>query len=646
MKTFKEKKANIIKLFQDSVLYSRHLGYADIADEIAEAGRELAEKELTVVTAGEIKRGKSSLLTALLIEEGIFPTDTEVCTSVVTIVKYGEKELIEIVLEERKGDKVEHKSKTIKREEIASYITEDGNPNNHKRVNCLNITIPNEKLKEGFLFVDTPGLGSLNFEHARQTLAFLPSADVILFVSDTQNPLSNTEMEFIDNAWSLCKNIIFVLTKTDLKTSAETKITLEDNRAKIAQRLGIDNSEVVIVGVSNKEKLKFDKNGKTDHYDSSNFKALEDAVWKMIYDNQGAILFKPYLEKLLGGVNKSRVNVDIVDKALDSDIEAVNELGAELKSMAAEKTKLSSGAAKWKSELQHEQHIAGLEVQMTLQEKGAELNYELSELLLEDEVIYDPKKIANYINLELTKVIYEAKNSLIEKTTVTNAKISEELGLNLELNSDTLDKVRFVKKDEVNYNHLKMNGSDSIINSGRKIAGKSLSGGTIGAVAGGIIGGVVGFFVGGPAGAIMMGKVGAGYGATAGATGGTMKGIWDNVTRPKYEDVPAIRSAYSNYINQSIQSIRSSMAYSNAEITKFLIDDLDKQLKRQISQLNTISDQIEKDKKLSDTQIKDKKNKFQKLKAEIGNWRNKVLEWIKISEETPINNTQEEPQAI
>ena len=62
------------------------------------------------------------------------------------------------------------------------------------------------------MFVDTPGVGSLNISHAEATYGFLPNADLLLFVSDTNAGFTETELNFLKRGYQYCKNVIFPLT--------------------------------------------------------------------------------------------------------------------------------------------------------------------------------------------------------------------------------------------------------------------------------------------------------------------------------------------------------------------------------------------------------------------------------------------------
>ena len=166
MKSFFELKHQAGKLLKQWGELAQKLGYETSAQTLGEIYQEFEKKELMVVAAGEARRGKSTLLNALLGEtQPLFPVDVNVCTNVVTVVRYGKEENIEAWVEDGSGVKKE----SVSRSDIENYVSEKGNPNNYKNVKLLNISIPNELLKEGVVFVDTPGVGSLHISHREAT---------------------------------------------------------------------------------------------------------------------------------------------------------------------------------------------------------------------------------------------------------------------------------------------------------------------------------------------------------------------------------------------------------------------------------------------------------------------------------------------
>lgn len=136
-----------------------------------------------VVVVGEFNAGKSSVLNALfgevLMEEGPVPT-----TDKITILRH--------------GDAAQHHRRT-------DFITERQHP---------------AELLRGLTLVDTPGTNSIIQEHQAITEDFIPRADLVLFITSFDRPLSESErqfLHFIRDAWG--RQLVVVLNKADLARS-------------------------------------------------------------------------------------------------------------------------------------------------------------------------------------------------------------------------------------------------------------------------------------------------------------------------------------------------------------------------------------------------------------------------------------------
>lgn len=622
MKTFSEYKTTVLGLFDNVSKFAVQAGYESIAKNAIKIQKDLLNKELIIVTCGEMRRGKSSLLTAILEEEQIFPIDINTCTNVVTIVRYGELERIEVILES-------NESILIKRSEIEQYVTEYGNENNHRKVNYLNVTIPNEKLKEGFVFVDTPGVGSLNFEHAQITYGFLPNTDVMLFVSDVLNPLTDSELKFLEKGYGYCKNIIFPLTKSDKKTKDEIEATIANNKDKICTITDLTPDAVHIIPVSNKMKLRYLEKKQENDLINSNFPKLEELIWKTIYDNRIRIVILPFLVQLLDEIKKIKSNLNIQIESLNQDIETNNKLTAELKEKSEQRSKLLEGTAKWKSDLQYDLSNLSLELDKTIQQSNIELNEKLNDLLSQTGAQDRVYNIASQINELLTDLVFQTRDMISSKVICINNEISDELGLNLDINESAMDRVGFTRQDNVEYKKIERKFIDKAIDNGRKVAFKSMGLATATGIAGGIIGGFFGFLTGGPVGAVVGAKVGASVGGGLGAAGGTIKGAYDAVVESSTHDIPAIRLSLSNYITKSISSIRSGVNLCTRELTKGLTDDLSQQIRDQITQIDTIMLQIKENQALNSQEIPKRKNKLQMHQSIAEGFDNKAIELSK-----------------
>ena len=82
-------------------------------------------------------------------------------------------------------------------------------------VDLVDVRVPSPILAKGLTLVDTP-VGGLNAGHAVATLAFLPSADALVFVTDASAELSAAELEFRGSARAAGPPVLVALSKIDM----------------------------------------------------------------------------------------------------------------------------------------------------------------------------------------------------------------------------------------------------------------------------------------------------------------------------------------------------------------------------------------------------------------------------------------------
>src|SRR5262245_49224339 len=184
----------------------------DLVQRATAAAARLKRPSTVVCVVGEFKQGKSSLVNGLL-GQSICPVDDDLATSAITLVRFGEQAGASV---RRRGDDGSTSSEAVAISDLSEWVSEVGNPRNAKQVERVEISVPSPLLKQGLVIVDTPGMGGLGAGHAAATLAFLPFADGLIFVSDASAELSAPEVDFLRRASELCPTVMFALTKIDL----------------------------------------------------------------------------------------------------------------------------------------------------------------------------------------------------------------------------------------------------------------------------------------------------------------------------------------------------------------------------------------------------------------------------------------------
>lgn len=272
---------------------AKQLGQTDL-DRLNEGAEILQNGKLYVVVCGEFKRGKSSLINALLEVPDLCPVDIDIATSVVIFIEWQAKEEIIVIT----GDLGREQQTRIKREQIKEYVTEQHNKNNQKRVRQLIIRGPFQQLKDGLVIIDTPGLGGLNSEHGAMTYDVLPKAQVALFVMHVSQPLTQRELSFVKD-WlnRYCKRTLYVVTGID--QLCDYKNYVNDARIKLAATLETKEEELTVLPVSNLLKLDYLKTKDPDDLTESRYQDLEDAIWMRLNAEAAFILIASAIESII-----------------------------------------------------------------------------------------------------------------------------------------------------------------------------------------------------------------------------------------------------------------------------------------------------------------------------------------------------------
>ena len=214
-----------------------------------------------LVVMGEIKKGKSSFINALLGEPDLLPTASDVATSTVFKVMYGPEKRFKVFFLPDVDTDRRREPKEIEVSDLSDYGTEGGNKGNKRCVDFIGVELPHPLLRQGLVIVDTPGVGGLFKAHRDITWRYAPNADAICFVLDSvEAVISNDEMTFLKElTQKVTKKIFFVQTKTDATDIEQSRGWEKRNREHLSKHLCITQEQLLYFPVSSKRKALADK---------------------------------------------------------------------------------------------------------------------------------------------------------------------------------------------------------------------------------------------------------------------------------------------------------------------------------------------------------------------------------------------------
>lgn len=273
-----ENQISVIKTSIDSI--SAYMTQANKGKKIAELSKQLNDlraSATTILVCGEFKRGKSTFINAL-IGRNVCPTDVDICTSVVSIIKYGAKEKATRVY----GDFSNLKSEVVPFDSIEEYTV--GTAEEIGNTICMELELPLDELKKGLIIIDTPGVGGLDPRHAMLTNYFLPQADITLFMTDVNEPLTTTELKFYkDKVLQYAKRSAIIVNKADLKDNDSVEEIRKDTINKVSTYTQVSADSLNVISASAADCIREEEG-------LGNFDKVRNLIGKLVCDYKAGLL--------------------------------------------------------------------------------------------------------------------------------------------------------------------------------------------------------------------------------------------------------------------------------------------------------------------------------------------------------------------
>lgn len=607
---YQEQKQQTLKLLQSAISFAKTYKYRDIERRLGEAQKRLLEGKLLVVVCGEFKEGKSSLINALLKEanDDLFPVDADIATGIVSTIAYGEREQITVIL----GKPGKEKKEKIQRQEIGNYANEKFNKGNKRQARMLVIESPNQKLKDGLVLVDTPGVGGLNTQHTGITYSFIPEADAILFVSDVKNPLSEDELKFlkfiVDRCPNVISNVIFVVTKIDSKADYQTIVA--NNREKLAQALQRPGNEIPIVPVSSHNYLDYLKHEDEEDLEDSNFIALESELGKLLTQEKGYILLIRALGELGPALRDMKMPIQAeLSTCQQQSKEEIDKLESQFQNEKQRFQDLQNDNTNWQKQLSRGIEDISMELSAQLRSGFTKVQGWANDYMKDSKLLEKPAEIAKLVERDIDTLMSDIGKQVSSKAASLHYQIETSSGLELGIsNLDSLD----WEKTELSTDSIEIKKSgwwEKTLSVTRSGMFNATAGGTLASAVGGAVGAGIGFLFGGVGagpGAVIGSSIGAAIGGIAGLTSGVVQGV----SQVKKQDTAAAQREINPHIQQFIREsqelCQQSLNKTVIQLKRAMTDDLSEKIRQLKQNCDRTLRSIQETRKLTEREKQEK----------------------------------------
>lgn len=384
------------------------------------------KKEMVLMVCGEFKRGKSSFVNALLGQD-LCPVADGITTSTVSIIHYGEKaKAVRHYSTLGVNDSNEEKL-VLKEEEIPVGNIEKfakGTTDEIGNTMYIDIEVSNLLLKNGLVIIDTPGVGSLDPRHLFLTLQAVPKADAFFFVTDTGEPLTTTELDFLKQKLvSTGKPFDVLLNKSDQIDRDSLNKYIQDTEKKIFDDCGL---KVNCIPVSSTEWMEFNKTGNERRRMSSNCEAIHTAIsgFKVRREQYFVEKFREEFCIFIDGIKKE------ISKSLESVKNASNtdlaELQQRLNEMKALRDMVTNENSEFRTKIDSIIETSQDKVMQEFSKESVLLSSNTLEEIL-DRPESAKKEGGNYVLDNLNKEIQKLGKNLDTKIDVAIKNVIKEL---------------------------------------------------------------------------------------------------------------------------------------------------------------------------------------------------------------------------
>lgn len=292
---------------------------------VGQAIDELLADRFCLALMGKAKRGKSTLLNAILgrRDDLVAPVDKLPASSAISRFRWADRERATVVFRDGRREQIGF-------DRVREFVTEEFNKENVRGVDVVDIEGPFGGLDHDLELVDTPGAGSIHEYHDAILHAFIPRADAVIFLVTARMPLDRDELELLQKVKAAdIQKIFFAVNKVDESSEQDIADAIAHNMRLLSQAgVHIDRMH----RVSAKAAFKGDSAG-------SGVMTLMEEISTFLAANRGRVLSTRFISRVSAAVEPIAQAIKV---ELASSRKSVGELDTELATLRQKKTAVES----------------------------------------------------------------------------------------------------------------------------------------------------------------------------------------------------------------------------------------------------------------------------------------------------------------
>jgi predicted GTPase len=287
---------------------------------ITEAVRQFRTANFQIAVLGKAKRGKSTLINALLgrRDDLVAPIDKLPASSTITRLHWGPEESATVSF---RGGRTER----IGYSQIRDFVTEESNPENRREVELVDVTGPFVGIDHDLTLVDTPGAGSIHEYHDALLHAFIPQADAVIFLVSARMPIDQDELELLTKVKAAdIRKVFFVMNRIDEMSDSDIADAVHHNQSLLSQ-----------AGIAVKTVYKISaKRAYQGDFAGSNLEMLCTDLRQFLTENKASVLRERFISRVIALASPALGTMDVEASAFRR---STDDLSSELKTLMDKK---------------------------------------------------------------------------------------------------------------------------------------------------------------------------------------------------------------------------------------------------------------------------------------------------------------------